>query len=196
MVNAFTSRSLPFRWGKSKQLFVMTCITIYFWAHSKFMHFDIYQYACQNMTSTLELGLYVMFIASLDLQEIPLLKKMLTLSVKAFFQVITNTTEGSYLIKLRHDVLQLMTVLYHKYLSIRLINENGFLNIDPFKDDGSKYLEVLLPRSTDNEDDSSWGPEDGEYNNIDDSSFEDDNVSNGESQDESQCESLHNMVRS
>ncbi len=26
------------------------------------------------MTSTLELGLYVMFIASLDLQEIPLLK--------------------------------------------------------------------------------------------------------------------------
>ena len=42
------------------------------------------------MTSTLELGLYVMFIASLDLQEIPFLKKMLTLSVKEFFQVIKN----------------------------------------------------------------------------------------------------------
>ena len=60
------------------------------------------------------------------------------------------TTEGSDLIKLHHDVLQLMRVLYHKYLSICLINENGFLNIDPFKDDGSKSLEVLLSRSTDN----------------------------------------------
>ncbi len=91
------------------------------------------------------------------------------------------TTEGSDLIKLRHDVLQLMTVSYRKYLSIRLINENGFPNIDPFRDDGSKSLEVLLSRSTDNEDDSSWDPEDGECNNIDDNSFEDDNVSNGES---------------
>jgi hypothetical protein len=71
-----------------------------------------------------------------------------------------------------------MTVLYHKYLSICLINENGFPNIDPFKDDGSKSLEVLLSRSTDNEDDSSWDPEDGECNNINDNSFEDDNVSN------------------
>ncbi len=53
---------------------VLTCITIYFWAHSKFMHMNLYQYARQNMTLTLELGLYVMFIASLDLQEIPLLK--------------------------------------------------------------------------------------------------------------------------
>jgi hypothetical protein len=60
------------------------------------------------------------------------------------------TTEGSDLIKLHHDVLQMMTVLYHKYLSIRLINENGFPNIDPFKDDGSKSLEVLSWRSTDN----------------------------------------------
>ena len=83
------------------------------------------------------------------------------------------------MIKLHHDVLQLMTVLYHKYLSIRLINENGFPNIDPFKDDCSKSLEVLSSRSTDNEDDSSWDPED----NIDNNSFEDDNVSNGESQD-------------
>ncbi len=51
-------------------------------------------------------------------------------------------------------------------------------------------------RSTDNEDDSSWDPEDGECNKNDDNSFEDDNVSNGESQDESQCESLHNHARS
>jgi hypothetical protein len=42
------------------------------------------------MTLTLELGLYVMFIASLDIQEIPLLKKMSTLSAKDFFQVIKN----------------------------------------------------------------------------------------------------------
>ncbi len=96
------------------------------------------------------------------------------------------------MINLRHDVLQLMTVLYHKYLSIRLINENGFPNIDQFKDVGSKSLEVLSSRSTDNEDDSSWDTEDGECNNIDNNSFEDDNVSNG---DESQCESLHNHVR-
>jgi hypothetical protein len=66
------------------------------------------------MTSTLELGLYVMFIASSDLQEIPLLKKMSTLSVKEFFSSDKKlTTEGSDLIKLGHDVLQLMTVLYH-----------------------------------------------------------------------------------
>ncbi len=38
-------------------------------------------------------------------------------------------------------------------------------------------LELLLSRSTDNEDDSSWDPED----NINNNSFEDDNVSNGES---------------
>jgi hypothetical protein len=50
------------------------------------------------------------------------------------------TTEGSDLIKLCHDVLQLMTMLYHKYLSIHLINGNGIPNIDPFKDDGSKSL--------------------------------------------------------
>ncbi len=56
-------------------------------------------------------------------------------------------TEGSDLIKLPHDVLQLMTVLYHKYLSIRLINENGFPNIDPFKDDGSKTLEAISSKT-------------------------------------------------
>ncbi len=94
------------------------------------------------------------------------------------------------MIKLRHDVLQLMTVLYHKYFSIRLINGNVLPNIDPFKDDGSKSLELLSLRSTDNEDDSSWDPED----NINNISFEDDNVSNGESQDESECESLHKPV--
>jgi hypothetical protein len=62
------------------------------------------------------------------------------------------TTEGSDLIKLRHDVVQLMTVLYNKYLSIPLINGNVFQNIDPFKDDGSKFSELLSSRSTDNED--------------------------------------------
>jgi hypothetical protein len=124
-------------------------------------------------------------------------KKDVDIQSEGFFSSDNKiTTEGSDLIKLRHDVLQLMTVSYHKYLSIHLINKNGFPNIDPFKDDGSKSLEVLLSRSTDNEDDSSWDPQDGECNNIDNNSFEDDNVSNGESQDESQCESLHNHVRS
>jgi hypothetical protein len=78
------------------------------------MHMNIYQYACQNMTSTLELGLYVMFIASLDLQEIPLLKKIDT-QCEGFFSGDNKlTTEGSDLIKLRHDIVQLMTVL-HRY---------------------------------------------------------------------------------
>ncbi len=50
-------------------------------------------------------------------------------------------------------------------------------------------------RSTDNEDNSTWNPEDDECNNIDNNSFEDDNFSNGESQDESECESLHGADR-
>jgi hypothetical protein len=69
-----------------------------------------------------------------------------------------------------------MTMLYHKYLSIRLINGNGILNIDPLKDDGSKLSDVLSSRSTDNEDYSTWDPEDDECNNFEDNSFEDDNV--------------------
>jgi hypothetical protein len=124
-------------------------------------------------------------------------KKDVNTQCEGFFSSDNKlTTEGSDLIKVHHDVLQLMTVFYHKYLSICLIKENGCPNIDPFKDDGSKSLEVLLSRSMDNEDDSSWDPEDGGCNNIGNNSFEDDNVSNGESQDESQCESLHNHVRS
>jgi hypothetical protein len=84
---------------------------------------------------------------------------------------------------------------HHKYLSICLINGNGIPSIDPFKDDGSKLLDVFLLRSTDNEDDSTWDPEDDECNNIDNNSFEDDNVSNGESQDENECESFHGADR-
>ena len=72
-----------------------------------------------------------------------------------------------------------------------MINGHGIPNIDPFKDDGSISLDVLSLRETDKEDDSTWDPEDDECNNIDDNLFEDDNVSNGESQDESECESLH-----
>jgi hypothetical protein len=53
-----------------------------------------------------------------------------------------------------------------------LINGNDIPNIDPFKDDGSKLLDVLLSRSTDNEDDSTWDPEDNECNNIHNNSFE------------------------
>jgi hypothetical protein len=51
-----------------------------------------------------------------------------------------------------------------------LINGNVLPNINPVKDDGSKSLELLSSRSTDNEDDSSWDPED----NINNNSFEDD----------------------
>ncbi len=57
------------------------------------------------------------------------------------------TTEGSDLIKLCHDVLQLMKMLYHEYLSLHLINGYGIPNIDPFKDNGSKSLDVLSLRS-------------------------------------------------
>jgi hypothetical protein len=91
------------------------------------------------MTSTLELGQYVMFIALLDLQEIPLLKKYVNTQCEGTFSSDKKlSSEGSDLIKLCHDALQLMTVIYHKYLSIRLINGNVLPNIDPFKDDGSK----------------------------------------------------------
>jgi hypothetical protein len=76
-----------------------------------------------------------------------------------------------------------------------LINGNGIPNIDPFKDDGSKLLYVLLSREIDNDNDSTWDPEDDECNNIHNTSFEDDNVSNGESQDENECESLHGADR-
>jgi hypothetical protein len=48
-------------------------------------------------------------------------------------------------------------------------------------------LELLSSKSTNNEDDSSWDPED--Y--IDNNSFDNGNVSNGESEVDSECEPLH-----
>ncbi len=109
------------------------------------------------------IGIVHYFHSLIGLARNTITKKDVDTQCEGFFSSNNKlTTEGSDLIKLRHGFLQLMTVLYHKYLSICLINENGFLNIDPFKDDGSKSLEVLSSRSTDNEDYFSWDPEDGE----------------------------------
>ncbi len=78
-------------------------------------------------------------------------KKDVNTQCEGFFSSDKKLTpEGTDLIKLRHDVLQLMTVLYHKYLSICLINGNVLPNIDPFKDDGSKSSELFSSKSTDN----------------------------------------------
>ncbi len=197
VVNAFTSRSMPLRQPKSKQVF---CIDLYhylLWGSFKVYAYEYISVRVSKHDFDAGIGIVRYVHSLIGLAGNTITKKDVDIQCEGIFSSDNKlTTEGSDLIKLCHDVLQLMTVLYHKYLSIRLINENGFPNIDPFKDDGSKSLEDLLSRSTDNEDDFSWDPEDGECNNIDDNSFEDDNVSNGESQNESQCESLHNHVRS
>jgi hypothetical protein len=188
---------MPIRWPKIKQVF---CIDLYHYLLLGSFKVYAYEYISVRMLKhDFDTGIgIVRYVHSLiGIAGNTITKKDVNTQCEGLFLSDNKlTTEGSDLIKLLHDVLQLMTVLYHKYLSIHLINENGFPNTDPFKDDGSKSLEVLSSRSTDNEDDSSWDPEDGECNNIDKNSFEDDNVSNGESQDESQCESLYNHIRS
>jgi hypothetical protein len=192
VVNAFTSISMPLRRPKSKQVF---CIA--FNHYLLLGSFKVYAYeytsvhvSKHNFDARIEIVCYVHSLIGLAGNTIT--KKDVDTQCEGIFSSDNKlSTEGSDFIKLHHSVFQLMTVLYHKYLSIRL----SFPNIDPFKDDGSKSSEVLSLRSMGNEDDSIWDPEDGECNNIDNNSFEDDNASNGESQDESQCESLHNHVR-
>jgi hypothetical protein len=182
VVNAFTSRSMSLRQPKSKQLF---CIDLYHYLLLGSFKAYAYEYISVRISKhdfNAGIGIVHYVHSLIGLAGNTITKKDVDTQCEGFFSGDNKfITEGSDLIKLHHDVLQLMTVFYHKNLSIRLINENGFLNIDPFKGDGSKSSEVLSLRSTDNEDDSSWDPEDGECNNIDNNSFEDDNVSNGES---------------
>ncbi len=64
------------------------------------------------------------------------------------------------------------------------------MNINPFKDDGSKLLDDMSLSSLENEDDSTWVPEDDEDNNINNQSFEDDNYNNRENQYESECKTF------
>ncbi len=197
VVNAFTSRSMPLRRPKSKQVL---CINLY---HHYLLLDSFKVYAHEYISVRVSkydfdagIGIVCYVHSLIGLAGNTITKKDVDTECEGIFSRDNKlTTEGSDLIKLCHDVLQPMTMLYHKYLSILLINGNGIPNIDPFKDDGSKLLDVLLSRSTDNEDDSTWDPEDDECNNIDDNSFEDDKVSNGESQDESECESLHGADR-
>ncbi len=90
VVNAFTSRSMPLRWPKSKQVF---CIDLYHYLLLGSFKVYAYEYISVCMSKhdfDAGIGIVHMFITSLDLQEIPLLKKMSTLSVKDFCQVITN----------------------------------------------------------------------------------------------------------
>jgi hypothetical protein len=196
VVNAFTSRSMLLRRPKSKQVFF---INLYHYLLLDSFKVYAYKYISVRMSKyDFDAGVgIVRYVHSLiGLAGNTITKKDVDTECEGIFPRDNKlTTEGSDLIKLRHDVLQLMTMLYHWYLSIRLITGNGILNIDPFKDDGSKLSDVLSSRSADNEDDSTWDPEDDECNNIADNSFEDDNVSNGESQDECECESLHGADR-
>jgi hypothetical protein len=193
----YTSRSMPLRRPKSKQVF---CIDLYHYLLLGSFKVYAHEYISVRVSKhdfNAGIGIVQYVHSHIGLAGNTITKKDDNTQCEGIFSSDNKlTTEGYDLIKLHHDVLQLMTVLYHKYLSICLINENGFLNIDPFKDDGSKSLDVLLSRSTNNEDDYTWDPENDECNNIDNNSFEDDNVSNEESQDESECESLHNHVRS
>ncbi len=192
VVNAFTSRSMPLRRPKSKQVF---CIDFYHFLILSSFKVYAYEYISVSVLKhyfDAGIGIVCYVHSLIGLAGNTITKKGVDTQCEGFFSSDKKlTTEGFDLIKLHHDILQLMTVLYNKYLSIRLINGKVLPNIDPFKDDGSKSLELLSSRSTDNEDDSSWDPEDGECNNTSNNSFEDDNVSNEESQDESECESLY-----
>ncbi len=65
------------------------------------------------------------------------------------------TIAGSDLIKFCHDVLHLMTNLYHKFLSSQPINRYG----SRCKKICSKITDDLSLRSMESDDDSSWDPE-------------------------------------
>jgi hypothetical protein len=171
-VNAFTSRSTPLRRPKSKQVL---CINLY---HNLLLDsFKVYAYEYISVrVSKYDFGAGIGIVhyvhSRIGLEANTITKKDVDTECEGIFSQDNKlTTEGSDLIKLCHDVLQLMTMLYHKYFSIRLFNGNDIPNIDPFKDDGLKLLDVLLLRSSDNEDDSTWDPEDDECKNIGDNSF-------------------------
>jgi hypothetical protein len=194
--NAFASRSMPLMRPTSKQVL---CINLYHYLLLDSFKVYAYEYISVRVAKyDFDDGIGIVhYVHSLiGLAGNTITKKDVDTECEGIFSRDNKpTTEGSDLVKLCHDVLELMIMLYHKYLSICLINGNGIPNIDTFKDDGSKLSDVLSLRSKDNEDDSTWDPEDDECNNIDDNSFEDDNVSNGESQDESECESLYGADR-
>jgi hypothetical protein len=68
VVNAFTSRSMPLRRPKSKQVL---CIDLYHYLLLDSFKVYAYEYISVRVTLTLVSGLFVIFIASLDLQETP-----------------------------------------------------------------------------------------------------------------------------
>ncbi len=96
------------------------------------------------------------------------------------------TIAGSDLIKLCHDVLHLMTKLYHKFLSNQPINRYGSTS----KKICSKIKDDLSLRSIKCDDDSSWDPEKKECANSDDDSKEDYILHRGDRQDDGDCESV------
>ncbi len=96
------------------------------------------------------------------------------------------TIAGSDLIKLCHDVLDLMTNLYHKFLSSQPINRYGSRS----KKICSKITDDLSLRSIKSDDDSSWDPEKEDCANSNDDSKEDNILHNGDSQDDGDYESV------
>ncbi len=126
VVNAFTSRSMPLRRPKSKQVL---CINLY---HYLLLDsFKVYAYKYNDFDAGIGIVHYVHSL--IGLADNTITKKDVDTECGGISSRDNKlTTEGSDLIKLCHDVLQLMTMLYHKHLSIRLININGIPNINPF----------------------------------------------------------------
>jgi len=102
------------------------------------------------------------------------------------------TVAGSDLIKLRHDVLHLMTNLYHKFSSSQTINKYGSRR----KRIRSNITDDLSVRSMEGDDDSSWDPEKQECakNSSNDDSMEDDFLYYQESQGDGDNESVDAAV--
>jgi hypothetical protein len=90
VVNAFTSRSMPLRWPRSKQVF---CIDLYHYLLLGSFKIYAYEYISVRVSKhdfDAGIGIVRYVHRLIGLAGNTILKKMLTLSVKDFFQVITN----------------------------------------------------------------------------------------------------------
>jgi hypothetical protein len=113
VVNAFPSRSMPLRRPKSKQIL---CILDSFKVYA-------YEYISVCMSKydfNAGIGTVCYIHSLIGLAGNTITKKDVDTECEGFFSRDNKlTTEGSDSIKLCHDVLQLMPMLYHKYLSIQ-----------------------------------------------------------------------------
>jgi hypothetical protein len=119
VVNAFTSRSMPLRRPKSKQVF---CIDLYHYLLLDSFKVYAYEYISvrvSNYDFDAGIGIVCYVHSLIGLAGNTITKKDVNNECEGIFSRDNKlTTEGSDLIKLCHDVLQLMIMSYHKYLSI------------------------------------------------------------------------------